>query len=508
MCPLSLLSPNALFFVLVFCFCFYSLLSLSLLLSHSLERKKEEKMARGSSRGGKAKKGGTNTHENEDNDDEIVMPPTNNTQQQEEEDYNQQVLDAIASHNNNQGVSDEDLKKILSFWKGCVRAEIINDLLDKEQITLHTEGGEGDNATCYFKRVSEEERLKKRGLSSEDRLVLQVIETAGNSGMWTKEVKQKTNFPQVKVTKIFKTLEQRKLIKSVKHVAQQNRKVYMKYDLEPSREITGGAWFTDQEFDAVFVKIMRDQCRDFIREEKRVTLQDVYEHIVKSKISNVNLRKEDVKQIVDTLFYDGDVEMITPEERRRQKMDAYEDDFIDDRKNRRGGAEGMLMYESDEEEEEEEEEEGSEGEDEDTTTKKRKKGSANNNKRKNSNKKQKKATMENKKGSSINKKQQQKKKGRGGNESEEATVEVDDGDDFTETYYVPSKWKSNIRTPLSYVPCGICPVYQDCEPGGLISPEKCSYMDRWIRDIEEAGNNPGPYQGILGTEDNDDDEEE
>ena len=471
----------------------------------------------GSSRGGgqRAKKGTNATREKNEDDDEIpiVMPPTN-TQQQEEEDYNQRVLDAIASHNNNQGVSDEDLQKILSFWKGGVRMEIINDLLDKEQITLHTEGGEGENGICYFKRVSEEEMLKKRGLSSEDRLVLQVIEAAGNCGMWTKEVKQKTNFPQVKVTKIFKTLESRKLIKSVKHVAQQNRKVYMKYDLEPSREITGGAWFTDQEFDAVFVKIMRDQCRDFIRKEKRLTLQDVYEHIVESKISNVNLRKEDVIQIVDTLFYDGDVEMITPEERRRQKMDAYEDDFIDDRKNRRGGAEGMLMYEYDEEEEyeeeeeEEEEEEDSEGEDEDTTTKKRKKGSANNNKRKNSNKKQKKATTENKKGSSINKKQQQKKKGRGGNESEEATVEVDDGDDFTETYYVPSKWKSNIHTPLSYVPCGICPVYQECEPGGLISPEKCPYMDRWIRDIEETGNNPGAYNGILGTEDNDDDEEE
>ena len=116
--------------------------------------------------------------------------------------------------------------------------------------------------------------------------------------------------------------------------------------------------------------------------------------------------------------------------------------------------------------------------------------------------------MENKKGSSSNKKQQQKKKSRGGNESEEATVEVDDVDDFTETYYVPSKWKSNILTPLSYVPCGICTVYQECEPGGLISPEKCPYMDRWIRDIEESGNNPGPYNGILGTEDNDDDEEE
>ena len=50
----------------------------------------------------------------------------------------------------------------------------------------------------------------------------------------------------------------------------------------------------------------------------------------------MNLRKEDVKQIVDTLIYDGDVDMITPEDRRKQKMDEYEHDFIDDsKKNRR-----------------------------------------------------------------------------------------------------------------------------------------------------------------------------
>ena len=53
-------------------------------------------------------------------------------------------------------------------------------------------------------------------------------------------------------------------------------------------------------------------------------------------MSKVNLRKEDVEQIVNTLIYDGDVDMITPEERLRKNMDAYEDDFIDDRKNKRG----------------------------------------------------------------------------------------------------------------------------------------------------------------------------
>ena len=45
--------------------------------------------------------------------------------------------------------------------------------------------------------------------------------------------------PQTQIGKIFKSLEARKLIKAVKHVAQQNRKVYMLYELEPSREITG-----------------------------------------------------------------------------------------------------------------------------------------------------------------------------------------------------------------------------------------------------------------------------
>ena len=47
----------------------------------------------------------------------------------------------------------------------------------------------------------------------------------------------------------------------------------MKYDLEPSREITGGAWFTDQEFDSDFVDEMQ-LCLNYIMDEKKVTLQE------------------------------------------------------------------------------------------------------------------------------------------------------------------------------------------------------------------------------------------
>eukprot|EP00983_Pelagomonas_calceolata_P107177 1159315-Pelagomonas_calceolata.AAC.7 len=55
-------------------------------------------------------------------------------------------------------------------------------------------------------------------------------------------MKARTNLPQPHITKILKTLEARKLVKSVKNVNNPSRKVYMAYELEPSRELTGGAW--------------------------------------------------------------------------------------------------------------------------------------------------------------------------------------------------------------------------------------------------------------------------
>ena len=44
-------------------------------------------------------------------------------------------------------------------------------------------------------------------------------------GIWTKELKIKSNLQQPQITKILKSLEGRQLIKAVKSVASKNRKV-------------------------------------------------------------------------------------------------------------------------------------------------------------------------------------------------------------------------------------------------------------------------------------------
>lgn len=45
------------------------------------------------------------------------------------------------------------------------------------------------------------------------------------------------------------------------------RKVYMLYNLEPDSSVTGGAWYSDQDFEAEFVDILNDQCFKFLQQK-------------------------------------------------------------------------------------------------------------------------------------------------------------------------------------------------------------------------------------------------
>lgn len=40
----------------------------------------------------------------------------------------------------------------------------------------------------------------------------------------------------------------------------------MLYELEPSVELTGGPWYTDNELDTAFVKALTVVCERFVRE--------------------------------------------------------------------------------------------------------------------------------------------------------------------------------------------------------------------------------------------------
>ena len=96
---------------------------------------------------------------------------------------------------------------------------------------------------------------------AEEKLVYKIIEDAGNMGTWIRDIRVKSNLAQASLTKVLKSLKQKRLVKEVKCVNSTRKIVYMLHHLEPDRSVTGGAWYNDgKDFEAEFVEILNQQC--------------------------------------------------------------------------------------------------------------------------------------------------------------------------------------------------------------------------------------------------------
>ena len=83
-------------------------------------------------------------------------------------------------------------------------------------------------------------------------------------GTWIRDIRVKSNLAQASLTKVLKSLKQKKLVKEVKCVNSTRKIVYMLYHLEPDRSVTGGAWYSDgKDFEAEFVEILNQQCHRY-----------------------------------------------------------------------------------------------------------------------------------------------------------------------------------------------------------------------------------------------------
>ena len=89
-----------------------------------------------------------------------------------------------------------------------------------------------------------------------------------------------------------------------------SRKVYLIYEIEPSRELTGGAWYSDNELDEDLIRVLHDQCALFIMKRAFATAEQVHGFICESGVFKVDLRLEDIVTVLDTLIFDGVIEAL------------------------------------------------------------------------------------------------------------------------------------------------------------------------------------------------------
>ncbi|XP_036274750.1 DNA-directed RNA polymerase III subunit RPC6 isoform X3 [Pipistrellus kuhlii] len=190
------------------------------------------------------------------------------------------------------GITDQVIQNEMPHIEAQQRAVAINRLLSMGQLDLLRSN------TGLLYRIKDSQNAgpvsfflsKMKGSDNQEKLVYQIIEDAGNKGIWSRDIRYKSNLPLTEINKILKNLESKKLIKAVKSVAASKKKVYMLYNLQPDRSVTGGAWYSDQDFESEFVEVLNQQCFKFLQ-------------------TKVELSMEDIETILNTLIYDGKVEM-------------------------------------------------------------------------------------------------------------------------------------------------------------------------------------------------------
>jgi DNA-directed RNA polymerase III subunit RPC6 len=185
----------------------------------------------------------------------------------------------------------------------------INQKVASNLIQLFKDVKAGENVVSYV-LMKTEDAQKFEGLSSEQRLVYDVCDRASNKGIWTRDIKLATNIPQHNLTKILKLLEQRKLIKSVRSVASKSKKLYMLYNATPTKEITGGPWYTEQEFDQQFIDELSKFIIKAVGSKSKANINEISEIVKSSGVSTVELTLEELESVLNTLVYDGELDEI------------------------------------------------------------------------------------------------------------------------------------------------------------------------------------------------------
>lgn len=167
---------------------------------------------------------------------------------------------------------------------------------------MHTVNGE-----LLYILIGKEVAAKFAGLDVSTRMVYQLIERSGNKGIWTKHIKSETNIQTQPMNKILKNLETRKLIKPIKSVLNKSKKLFMLYDIVPSRELTGGPWYNEDEFDHEYVGEMRNfilMCVRRLNGGKGISTKEIASKVKEANVSREALSFADMQQLLQTLAFD------------------------------------------------------------------------------------------------------------------------------------------------------------------------------------------------------------
>ena len=158
-----------------------------------------------------------------------------------------------------------------------------------------------------LKRKRPDTNTASQPLLDAERVLYDLIRSKEDMGIWTRDMKRETNLPDNVVTKSLKALQVKKLIKEVVNIQSKGRKHYMAVEFEPSKELTGGAWYVEGNLDTEYIKILKETCVRVLSKLKVATAEGISESINKTGLCATECSTQQIAEILRALVLDNEI---------------------------------------------------------------------------------------------------------------------------------------------------------------------------------------------------------
>ncbi len=234
---------------------------------------------------------------------------------EKEESYNEKELQAVQDiisylklYPN--GISQDKLFKEIKLDKSLL-VKCLNILLDQGRLVNDdTNKEEG----AVFKLLTEKEIMKMKDLSGEESYVYEVILSSGSNGITLNELKSAVGLTGNALSKIRKKLEKRLLVKNITIPNMKNKKVILAYDIEPSNELKGGFWCSNQQFDKALIETISIKILDYLSKQSSSTRKEILIFIKSTGLVNSEIKEDDIQNIINLLVFDDKIDILNSEE--------------------------------------------------------------------------------------------------------------------------------------------------------------------------------------------------
>lgn len=206
---------------------------------------------------------------------------------------------------NKTSVSNDFLRNSIEGEDADIQ-KALNNLIASSSITAAEVRG-----AIMWKKQTELEAFKIKGLSIEENHCYDVVLSSGNIGLTENEIQEKTKIKNISLLRrIIKKLETKSLIKSIKVANVKNKKIYLEFNTVPSFEITGGVFCVQQEYNSDLIDAFKVKIFNYISEQKVSGRKEIWMSVKSSGLTNQDIKEKDIQTILNLLVVDNLVEVI------------------------------------------------------------------------------------------------------------------------------------------------------------------------------------------------------